>query len=506
MKICLVKPPILHKGASFALMPTAPLGLAYIAGALQRAGHVLQVVDATAEGANFTEHFRDGIYVFGLNKEATTNRIDEGTQVVCISNMFTNNWMYERELIESIRQRFPSAVMIAGGEHANAAPELCLNQAKGLDFIVFGEGEETIVELLYSVERGLELASVKGIAYRKDGNIRTTPKRSRTKDIEEIAWPAWELFPVQLYFENRMSHGVFRGNTLPVMASRGCPYDCTFCSSPQMWGRKYQIRPVVDFVDELEHLHRTYGATNFDLYDLTAIIYRDWTIEMCREIVNRGLQITFQLPSGTRSEAIDHEVARHLRLAGCSNITYAPESGSERVLREVRKKVSIDSMLNSISASNRAGLNVHLNMIIGFPDDRHSDIWRTWWFLVCCSWRGANDAAIAVFTPYPGSVLHNRLVEEGKLDLARDECLIAIINSYDLWPETVYSKHISATFIKSYVFLLLVSFYGSNYLFRPWRLFVTAFNIFTNRHESRLEQILYKNFIHNVLKLVVQRP
>lgn len=267
-----------------------------------------------------------------------------------------------------------------------------------------------------------------------------------------------------------------------------------------MWGRKYQIRTAKDFVDELQYLKNEFGAINFDLYDLTAIIYRDWTIEMCQEIVRRGLKISFQLPSGTRSEAIDFEVATHLFEAGCKNITYAPESGSKKVLQEVRKKVKIPSMLKSISDSNAAGLNVHLNMIIGFPDDRHTDMIHTLFFLIKCSWKGANDVAIAVFTPYSGSVLFERLSDEGELNLNDDKCLMEIIDSYDLWPSKVYSKHISDFHIKLYVFLLLCSFYGSNYLFRPWRLIITLSNLVRNKHESRLEQILYKNFIMNVLR------
>ncbi len=500
MKICLIKPPILHKGASFALMPTAPLGLAYIAGALKKERHELQVVDATAEGINNTELFKENVFVFGLNKESVTAKIKVDTQIICFSFMFTNNWMYDREVIQTVRLAFPNAVLVAGGEHVTAAPVFSMTQASGLDYIVLGEGEETIISLINAIEKNEATDSIAGIVFRKDGHILQNKKKARIAELNGISWPAWEFFPVNLYFEHRMSHGVFRGNTLPVMASRGCPYDCTFCSSPQMWGRKYQIRSAKDFVDELEYLYSEFGAVNFDLYDLTAIIYRDWTIEMCQEIVRRELKISFQLPSGTRSEAIDFEVSKHLFEAGCKNITYAPESGSKKVLQEVRKKVKIPSMLKSISHSNAAGLNVHLNRIIGFPDDRHIDMIHTLLFLIKCSWNGANDVAIAVFTPYPGSVLFDRLSQNGELDLYNDNCLMEIIDSYDLWPSKVYSKNISGINIKLYVFLLLISFYGSNYLFRPWRLIVTLRNLINNKHESRLEQILYKNFIKNVLR------
>ena len=498
MKVCLIKPPILHKGISFARMATAPLGLAYIAGALKKAGHTVQAIDASAQGIHEKQLFHKDIYLFGLSKERIAEMIDEQTDVICFGFMFTNNWLYDRELVTYIKQKFPLATLIAGGEHSNAAAELCLAQSP-LDVVVRGEGEETIVELLKFIQPGQDLSEVKGIVYRdNNGAFIKTPARKRITSIKDIAWPAWEFFPVDAYFENKMTMGIYRGKTLPVNATRGCPYDCTFCSSPQMWGRKYEMRPPGDFVDELEHLHNTYGIDNFDLYDLTAIIKRDWILAMCKEILHRGLKINYQLPSGTRSEAIDYEVAQHLYKSGCRNISYAPESGSETVLKDIRKKVSIPNMLSSIRYSHKAGLNVKLNMIMGFPDDTHRDIWITMWFLVKCSWHGAHDAAPAIFSPYPGSLLYDRLATENKVNIYDDAYLYENIDSYDLFPPKMYCENISTLSLRLYIFVFLFVFYGTNYLFRPHRLLRTIYNLVTVRHESKIEQIIHVNVLKNI--------
>lgn len=497
MNICLIKPPTVHKGASFTLMPAPPLGLAYIAGALKRDGHKIQVIDASAEGVGAKKHFNKDVYVFGLNKERICELIDEETDIVCFSFMFTNNWLYDREIVKSVKDKFKNAIIIAGGEHSNAAPEYCMHQSS-IDYIVFGEGEETIVDLVNKIKQNGDISKIEGIAYRSNGEIVINKKRKRVIEIENIAWPAWELFPLDIYFNNKISYGVYRGRTLPVMASRGCPYDCTFCSSPQMWGRKYNIRSPQDFADELEFLNQNYGVTNFDFYDLTAIILKDWIIEFSEEIIKRKLDITYQLPSGTRAEAIDYEVAQALYKSGCKNITYAPESGSKKVLKHIRKKVNIQSMLNSIKYSSKAGMNIKLNMIIGFPDETHSDIWKTIWFLIRCSWYGANDTAPAIFSPYPGSILFKELEKERKLNMYDDEYIYDIIESYNIWPDKIYSKKVSNNAIKIYSFIILISFYSSNYLFRPIRLYRTIRNILTNKHESRLEQILHKNFLSNI--------
>jgi len=497
LNICLIKPSILHKSASFALLPTAPLGLAYIAGALRKDEHQLQVIDSSAEGFTQVNSFIGELFLYGLNEEQIISRINPKTEVICFALMFTNNWLSSRSLIQNAKKAFPNAIIIAGGEHATAAPDLCLQQSP-LDYIVLGEGEETIVSLVQAIEAKSPMVEVAGIAFLKEGKLYKTKPRSRIKEIKDIAWPAWDLFPLQKYFDQKMSHGVYRGRTLPVMATRGCPYTCTFCSNPQMWGKKYEMRPPEDFVNELVFLHNTYGVTNFDLYDLTAIIFKDWIVAMCSEILNRGLDITYQLPSGTRAEAIDFEVADLLYRSGCKNITYAPESGSKEVLLRVKKRVKVDKMLESIRYAYKAGINIHLNMIIGFPEDTHKNFWQTWWFIIKASWCGANDMAMAVFTPYPGSELYDQLTKEGKVDIYKDECIIEIINSYDLWPNKVYSNNMGGTMVKLYVFIALISFYGSNFLFRPKRLFITLRNILRNEHESRLEQILHKNFF-NVL-------
>jgi len=500
MKICLINPPILHKGISFARAATPPLGLAYIAGTLKAKGHTIQVIDAAAE-IHSKHLFKDDIYLIGLSKEEISELIDKDTDVIGFTFMFVTNWLYDRELIAYVKTQHPNAVLIAGGEHANASSEYCLSQAP-LDFIVRGEGEETIVELLDAIRQRSDLNLVNGLVYRdSEKNVITNKPRKRRGNINQIPWPAWEYFPLSTYFSNKISFGVYRGNTLPVNATRGCPYECTFCSNPQMWGRKYEMRTPEDFVDELEFLKNEYGVENFDLYDLTAIIVKSWILAMCKEIVRRNLKITFQLPSGTRSEVIDFEVAQWLYRSGCKNISYAPESGSVEVLKKIKKKVLIRKMLKSIKDANDAGLNIKLNLIMGFPDDRHRDIWLTFKFLIQASWYGAYDAAPAVFSPYPGSSLFDRLTKEGKVNIYDDAYLYEIIDIYDLLPPKVYCNNISSRSMRLYIFIFLIIFYGSNYLFRPARFFKTFYNIIRNKHESRIEHIIYNNFLKHLVVL-----
>jgi radical SAM superfamily enzyme YgiQ (UPF0313 family) len=493
MKICLINPPRLMKPFSASLKAAPPLGLAFIAAVLREDGHDVRVIDTTAEGFELYYHFADEIVANGLSPEETAARIPADVGMIGITVMFSGNWPHTRMLIDFLGERFPDALIVAGGEHITAAPEFSIRNTKHLAVCVLGEGEDSSVELARAIERGQPLETVQGIVYRKERSLPvSTPRRTRIREISAIPRPAWDLFPLPQYRRNGMMFGVDRGvNSLPILATRGCPYQCTFCSSPQMWGTRYMKRSPQDVVDEIEHFIDKYDVRNFDFYDLTAIIQKSWIIDFAREIIRRKLDITWQLPAGTRCEAIDAEVARHLYASGCRNISYAPEAGSREVLRLIKKKVDLNRLLRSISYSAKQGMNIKINFMIGFPQERHRDLWQSLWFLVKASWYGVHDMSPSIFSPYPGSELFRQLQAEGAVDLENDDYFYGIIFVDTLMRNKFYNgKHVSPPMMRVYLVLYLAVFYGSNYLFRPSRLARTVYNLVTNRIESRAEMAL----------------
>lgn len=488
MKVCLINPPRLIKPLSIVLKPAPPLGLAFIAAALQSEGAEVSVIDALAEGYEVYHEFRDDIVVNGFSIEEIARRIPADVDMIGLSIMFSGNWPHNRRLIDALGKRFPRAVLVAGGEHITAAPEFCIRQTRGLAVCVLGEGEATIVELARALEQGGSFADVAGIVYRSDQGVPVrNPRRARITQPEAVARPAWELFPLADYREKSITYGVTSGSSLPLLATRGCPYQCTFCSSPEMWGTRYVMRSPRDVVDEIEHFVDKFGVRNYDFYDLTAIIKKSWIIEFCQELERRKLDITWQIPAGTRSEAIDDEVAEHLYRSGCRNITYAPEAGSRRVLRAIKKKVNLDRMLESISHSTRQGMNVKVNFMMGFPEETHRDVWESLWFLVKASWHGVHDMSPSIFSPYPGSELFNALLRDGKIDLEDERYFDRIIYVDTLFRNHVYNDHVGPLMWRVYLLLYILVFYGSNYVVHPLRIVRTVVNLLTNRLESRAE-------------------
>lgn len=488
MKVCLIRPSQLVVRSSIGNKAAAPLGIAFLGAAVEKAGHEAILIDAIAENPEKLEQFRDEIFLNGLSNAETINQIPLNTQVIGFSLMFSMNWLNDRDLIIQTRKRFPDAIIVAGGEHITAAPEFSIQQSKGgIDVCVLGEGEITLVELLDAIENGRPLDEVPGIVINKKATVIKTGERKRKIEIDELPWPAWHLLPVNKYFDYGMVFGVDRGNCLPLMASRGCPYQCTFCSSPDMWGTRYVLRSATDVANEMEFLHKKYGVQNVDFYDLTAVIRRDWIIDLCREIISRNLPLTWQLPSGTRSEAIDKEVAEYMYKSGCRNVSYAPESGSENLLRIIKKKVKIDRLLQSAKHAVQSGLNVKVNIIVGLPDEKHADAWRTLLFLVKCSWNGVHDTTPSLFYPYPGSFLFDELLKSGDISLENDDYFLRLIFTDSLTRNSTYNKNMSIGWVRFYELMVLLVFYGTNYLFRPARFFRTVKNILSRKYESRLE-------------------
>lgn len=491
MNVCLIRPPQVMKILSTLMKSSQPLGLAYIAGAINAAGYNVSVIDTIAESPEQLNPLNEDLVTIGLSYEQIIERIPPNTDVIGISTMFTMNWISDRVLIDKMGEAFPNAVIIAGGEHITAIPEFSISKTKRLDVCVLGEGEETIVEVLKAIEAKQDLQTVAGIVYKTaSGEIKRTEPRKRIRKLDDIPWPAWQLFPMKNYYEHSMVYGVDRGKSIPIMATRGCPFSCTFCSSPDMWGTKYSMRTPSDVADEIEYMQREFNIVNFDFFDLTAIIDKRWIIDFCKIILERKIIMTWQIPAGTRSEAITAEVARYLYQSGCRNITYAPESGSPEILQLIKKKVVLSHMLRSMRYSSLEGMNIKINFIMGFPDETHKNLLQSLWFLVRASWVGVNDMAPSIFQPYPGSALFRRLQDEGKIDMNDDSYFYELIYVDSFLYNKFYNSHVSAFWLKTYQVLGYLVFYGSSFLFRPQRIFKMIYNLVNEKYESRSEMAL----------------
>lgn len=456
--VCLIRPPSVETFRFSVGSIAPPLGLAYIAGALEHAGQAVTVIDAVTEAPEtYLRYFRG--YLLGLPFEQIADRIPADAKAVGVNSIFTHEWPAVARLVEVIKARRPEVPVILGGEHVTSMPEFCLLTSKA-DYIVLGEGEETIVELVDALDRGTPPTELLGIGYRAGDEVVVNPRRARTLDVDAIPRPAWHLFDLDTYHAYKWLGGMYSATkSVPVLATRGCPYQCTYCSAPNMWEPRWIPRDPKKVVDEIEYYVERFGARNFPFQDLTAIVQRQWIIDFCTELLERDLDITWQMPSGTRSEAIDAEVAELLRRTNMISMAYAPESGSETTRKFIKKKMKTDRLFASMDAAVQSGLNVAAFFVIGFPHDTEEHIRENLEFMDTIAEIGITDAAVGFYMALPGTQMFDSLYEAGKIRLDR-KYFKHILAATSPWATSSYNDELGRLKLTMWKWRLMSRFYS----------------------------------------------
>jgi anaerobic magnesium-protoporphyrin IX monomethyl ester cyclase len=489
MKLALVDPPkYVSPTNHMSAVATPPLGLAYLAAAARAVGHQVAIVDAVGAAISTFTPFGP-VHLRGLENRKVVERIPADVDVIGLGCMFSCQWPAVRLLIGDIKRRFPDVPLVFGGEHPTGLPEMSLRDSAA-DVVVLGEGEETLTGLLGVLATGKPLASLAGIAYRDGEQVVMTARRARITRIDDIPWPAWDLVAVEAYMDYNRPHGAARGRFMPMLATRGCPYECTFCTNPAMWTQRWVARDPRNVVDEIEHYVARYDASAFHFEDLTAIVRRDWIERFCEEILQRRLQVSWQLPSGTRSEAIDGDVARLMKAAGCHEFAYAPESGSPRTLKLIKKRVSLDRLYESAQTAMQAGVSVGCFFILGFPHEAFRDVALTYRAIARCALRGFATVNINAFSPQPNTALYRELLAAGGITLD-DAYFYSLFTYQDLFRrKKSWNPRIGDRTLTVLIWLGYALFFGLSFARRPSRAFVNVADLFRSRSSTKLGNYL----------------
>jgi radical SAM superfamily enzyme YgiQ (UPF0313 family) len=234
-------------------------------------------------------------------------------------------------------------------------------------------------------------------------------------------------------------------------------------------------------------------VTNFDFQDLTAMIKRKWIIDFTDELMHRRLNVTWQLPSGTRAEVFDDEVAERLYHAGLRLLAFAPESGSDRMIKLVKKEVDIPEMLQAMKSALRANLKLSCFIVIGFPGEDRQSLKDSLSLIRTMAWLGVHDVAVTKFVPYPGSLLFRQLQEQGRLKLD-DEFFIMPMDFYTSKAPS-FADDVSSRYLYLMMLWMFVNFYAISLSRRPWRVLAAIGSLFTGREDTRLAKWLNDVFV-----------
>jgi radical SAM superfamily enzyme YgiQ (UPF0313 family) len=268
-----------------------------------------------------------------------------------------------------------------------------------------------------------------------------------------------------------------------------------------MWTTRYVLREIDDVIAEIKANIARYDITSVQLYDLTAITKKRWTVDFCRRLLSEGIDLLWSVPQGTRSEILDTETLSLLKQTGCHYLVYAPESGSPRTLKRIKKQINLDTMIDSVMEAKRLGLALRINLIVGFPGETRGDVLKTALFGLKMAIRGVDEVSVNIFSPYPGSELFEQLLESGRLQISDDYFLaLTSLNSdfLQLNPLT-FNEFMGPRELAIYRLTLLLAGYFLSYALYPRRILRTWRNWRTGKaaatvFEHRVGDFLRRRF------------
>jgi anaerobic magnesium-protoporphyrin IX monomethyl ester cyclase len=371
---------------------TPPLNLLYLAGALESSMSV-QIID-------------DDLMKMGIEKVSElASKIDPS---VVGFTATTSNIKTALKYVESLKEVLPNSLSVIGGPHATFVPTETLKESPLLDVVVIGEGEETLTDLAskYCEKGHRNLDDVKGIVHRdiKTGNIKLNQPRPLIKDLNSIPFPARHLVPFE-------SYGSTKDRTSDMITSRGCVYDCGYCSSSLVMGKKFRSRSPENVVDEIEELQENYQVKDIAFMDDTFMLNKRRANAIADEIKGRGLDIGFVASS--RVDMVDKSLLKKLKSAGLSTLYYGVESGSQRVLNLMKKGITLTQAETAVKAAKDIGVEVLTSFILGFPGETPKEIEETINFSIKLD---ADYSQFSILTPFPGTPIYNELKEKKLID------------------------------------------------------------------------------------------
>jgi anaerobic magnesium-protoporphyrin IX monomethyl ester cyclase len=477
--------------------PSPPIGLAYLGAFLKQNSKSYVAIDACGEALDNINRYKDNanIMVQGLSVKEVVKKTPDRVSIFGVTCLFSHSWPLVLDIVSALRPLYPDSLFVAGGEHTTALPKETL--ACGLiDISVNGEGEETFLEIIKAVEENTDWREIDGLSYLdEDGNLIRNSARKRVTEIDNFPYPDWDSWSIENYIEHNQVTGINLGRSLPILGSRGCPYACTFCSSPDMWTRRYIFRDSNKLVDEMAFFQKKYNVDGFTFQDLTFVVNRKKVLKFSEELIKRNLNVTYQLPAGTRCEALDQELCDSLAKSGLRNFALAPESGDPRILKIIRKQIDPSQFLKAVQNILRTDMTLGCFFVIGFPEDDRQSMKNSLRLIRRLAFLGVHDVTVSQFTPYPGSVYFNRLVAEKKVSKDFDR-FSQMIDFYSPDSQS-YCDKLTARQLYKWMLWMYLNFYVIGIALRPWRLGYNLWVYWT----TGIERTRYMRFFHEIWTL-----
>ncbi|MBU0778082.1 B12-binding domain-containing radical SAM protein [Patescibacteria group bacterium] len=422
-----------------------PSSLLYLAAVLRKNGENVKILDLNTfrlENNDDCEQYEKIIIDKIFNMQPS---------LIGITCLFSGQFPSILDYSKKIKEAFKNIPIVIGGTHPTIFPYEILYNCHYIDYIIIGEGEESIIHLTNilnrkynNIEHYKNLNQIDGFAYRYDEKIIINPKRSFIDDLDNIPYPDYDTINLKDYYHDTSKWNNPRNLSIncsiPIISSRSCHMRCSFCSMFRVMGPKYRKRSSKNVVDEIEFLYHKYDHRYFSFMDDNLTLDRDRILEICNEIIDRNLNIQFETPNGISTGTLDKEVIDALISAGLVRISLAIESGSDYIRNEIMgKRLSKKKIFDVIRYMKKYRLlYVKTFFVIGMPEDTQKTLLETYDMIKEID---VDVPIVSNVIPYPGTKLFKQSL--------RDDLFAEGICPDNLWKTNIYFSN-KGFFIKPY--------------------------------------------------------
>lgn len=401
---------------------------------------------------------------------------------VAFSSM-TYNIKISKRLSKKIKYCMPNTITIFGGYHPSSCPEIV--EDENIDFVIIGEGERTLVDILATLNLNDDITKVKGIAF-WDAGLRINTPRERIRNLDKLPFPLRDREIIRECKIGGLSYPPVskQKSVCQITYSRGCPYNCLFCSSPHLWGSEVRWRSAKNLVDEIEYLQREFGTNMIFFTDLTFNLNRMKINELCNEMRTRMIDINWFSMCRANHEDKDFLIA--MKEAGCTKISYGIDSLNEKSLEKIkpRQNINLKKIKSTLELTNDVGIIVRAYIIIGYPWESKESLQETETILKSLP---IDDIRISFLTPFPGTNLFEEFKKENLL-LTED------FSQYTSEKPIVKTENLSTQELTDARDRIFKKFYQSKEYEARWKKKINKFSYLKQSYNEFFE-FLYENSI-----------
>ncbi len=465
-KLLLISPPAFTFRSPRDVNPLPPMGLGYLASVAESLGIEVKILDCLMRGWSHEEDVDDELIRVGLSERDIEDQIrDFNPDMVGINCQFSRQYKIYHSIFSIVKKVNPEIITIAGGPHTTVCPDEVLGD-QHCDLILSGEAEESFRNLIVAINTGGDTGTIDGLGWKADGQIYINPKQKLIADLDSIVFPAYHLMGIERYFGLSESHGPrHKKRFAPVITSRGCPAQCTFCSAHRVWGSRYRVRSVDNVLKEMRLLKDTYGIEEIMFEDDNVTANPKRAKELFRRMVDERLDFVWDTPNGVGIWAMDEEMIDLMKASGCIKLNFPVESGSQHVLDKIiRKPIKLSRVRELIRYCRKINLDVGMFLVVGMPGEKIEDIWQSFRFAAEC---GVFGPLVSVATPYPGTKLFDECMEKHYFsrEFTLDDLFTkSFIIETPEWDESMLRK----TLFKGYLYMKVNELVKNPFQFIKW--------------------------------------